>query len=78
MKPTAYVLFVVSLVLAVSAALVFRSSTPYASGTDGGSWTSSPLMIVLLAAAAGAAALGWAALRFWGQGYTETNSPPRR
>ena len=82
MKPTAYGLFVVSMLLALSAALIFRSPNhPYASGTDGGPgepWSPSTLMIALLAAAAGAATLGWAMLRYGGKGYTETNSPPRR
>ena len=81
MRPTAYALVFLGLLLALSAALVFRSPNPYASGNDGahgGPWTPSALMVVLLAAAAGAAALGWALVRFGGKGYTQTNTPPAR
>jgi hypothetical protein len=78
MKPTAYILFVVGLVLAGSAALLLMSSTSYSavsSGVHGEPGRSSTLMIALFAAAAGTAALVWAMLRFGGKGYTETNSP---
>ena len=78
MKPTAYVLFLVGLALAVTAALLFRTPSP--GGTDGSAEPSSSpaLRITLLVAAGGAAALAWVMLRFGGKGYTETVSPPRR
>jgi hypothetical protein len=78
MKPTAYVLFLLSVVLAVSAVLLNLNSTPYASGSEatrGEPGGSSTLIIALFATAAAAAALGWAMLRFGGKGYTETNLP---
>ena len=80
MKPTAYVLFLVSVVLAVSAVLLNLTSSPYASGSEaprGEPGGSTMLIIALFATAAGVAALGWAMLRFGGKGYTETNSPLR-
>jgi hypothetical protein len=76
MKPTAYVLFLLSVVLAVSAFLLNLTSSPYASGS-GVPVGSSTLTIALFATAAAAAALGWAMLRFGGKGYTETNLPVR-
>jgi hypothetical protein len=81
MKPTAYILFVVGLVLAASAALLYMSSSSYSavsSGVQADPGRSPTLMFALLAAAAGIAALVWAMLRFGGKGYTETNSPLRR
>jgi len=78
MKPTAYVLFLMSLVLAGSAALLFLTPNAYTSSGDGvhGEAGLPPLFIIaLLGAAAGAAALAWAMLRYGGKGYTETNSP---
>jgi hypothetical protein len=81
MKPTAYILQFVGLLLAVSALLLYLTPNPYASGNDGVPGVlrgTSALGIALLAAAAGAAALGWTMLRFGGKGYTETNSPFRR
>ena len=81
MKPTAYVLLFLGLVLAVSALVLYLTQNPYASdnrGVHGSPWGSSALVIVLLAGAAGAAGLCWAMLRFGGKGYAETNSPLRR
>jgi hypothetical protein len=81
MKPTGYFLFLVSLVLAATAALLYLTPNPSASGSDGmhgEPGRSSALLIALIAAAGGAAALGWALLRFGGKGYTETHSPLRR
>jgi hypothetical protein len=81
MKPTAYVLFVIGLALAVASVLVYRNASPFASagaaahGDPGGP---SALTVVLLVAAAGAMVGGWALLRYGGTGYTETVSPPRR
>jgi hypothetical protein len=80
-KPTAYVLSFVGLVLAVSALVLYLTANPNASGNEGVrgvAWGSSALVITLLVAAGGAAALGWAMLRFGGKGYTETNRPRRR
>jgi hypothetical protein len=82
MKPTAYILFVVGLVLAISAALLYMSSSSFSAvssgGVDADPGRSPTLMFALLAAAAGIAALVWAMLRFGGKGYTETNSPLQR
>jgi hypothetical protein len=79
MKPTAYILFGVGLVLAASAALLFMNSySAFSSGVHGEPGRSSTLVIALFAAAAGTAAFVWAMLRFGGKGYTETNSPLRR
>jgi protein-S-isoprenylcysteine O-methyltransferase Ste14 len=81
MKPTAYILFVVGVVLALSAALLYMSSSSYSADSNGvhaDPGRSPTLMFALLAAAAGIAALVWAMLRFGGNGYTETNSPLRR
>jgi hypothetical protein len=80
-KPTAYVVSFVGLVSAVSALVLYLTASPNASrgdGVPGVAWGSSALLITLLAVAGGAAALGWAMLRFGGPGYTETNSPSRR
>jgi hypothetical protein len=81
MKPTAYVLLLVGLALAGTAALLFRTPSPDSPGGPDGSaepWSSPALPITLLVAAGAAAALGWVMLRFGGKGYTETVSPPRR
>ena len=81
MKPTAYVLLALSLVLALGGALLFRSPNPSASGADGtqaGPWTVSTPMIVMLASAAGVAAVAWALLRFGGKGYSQTESSTAR
>lgn len=75
MRPTAYVLFVVGLVLAASAALVYQTPGPDVAGHDGLPGGPDALPIALLAAAVGAAALGWVMLRYGGRGYTVTNSP---
>jgi hypothetical protein len=80
MKPTAYVVSFVGLVLAVSALVLYLTANPNASanaGVRGVPWGSSALVITLLAAAGAAVAVGWAILRFGGTGYTETNSPRR-
>jgi hypothetical protein len=81
MKPTAYVLFVIGLALAVASVLVYRNATPFAAAgasAYGDSGGPSALMVILLVAAAGAIAGGWALLRYGGTGYTVTASPPRR
>jgi hypothetical protein len=81
MRPTAYVLFLMGLVLAGSAALLILTPNPYTSSGDGmhGEPGRSPLFVItLFAAAAGAAGLAWAMLQFGGKGYTVTNSPLRR
>ena len=81
MKPTACILFVVGVVLAISAALLYMSSSSYSADSNGvqaDAGRSPTLMFALLAAAAGIGALVWAMLRFGGKGYTETNSPLRR
>lgn len=81
MRVTAFVLFVVSLVLAVSAVVVSRAAGPDTWGNGGSRavpWGSSTLTIAVVIAAGGAALLAWAMLRFGGKGYTETNSPPVR
>jgi len=78
MKPTAYFLFFLSLLLAVSAVMLNQSSSPNGSANESvsaGSRTPSFLMIVLVAAAIGVAALGWAMLRYGGKGFSESNSP---
>jgi hypothetical protein len=77
MKPTAYGLLFVGLLLAVSALILYLTPNPYASSNDGVqgvAWGSFALVMALLATAGGAAGLGWAMLRFGGKGYTETNS----
>ena len=81
MKPTAWVLILVGVVLAVSAALLSLTPNPNApggDGTHGKTARSSFLLFALFAAAGGAVALGWGMLRFGGKGYTETNTPLRR
>ena len=81
MRPTAYILLALSLVLALSGALVFRSPNPSTSEVDGahaGPWTVSTPMIVMLASAAGVAAIAWVLLRFGGKGYTTTESSTTR
>ena len=80
MKPTAYVLLAIAVALAITSALVFRTASPYApagAGAAGGPPGPSPLMIILLVGAAGAAVLAWTLLRYGGKGYTVTATPPR-
>src|SRR5204863_1527765 len=74
-KPTAYVLAFVGLLLAVSALVLYLTANPYASGNGNVPavpWGSNVLAITLLAGAGGAAALSWAMLRFGGTGSAET------
>jgi hypothetical protein len=81
MRPTALVLFVLSLLLAGTAVLVYHTPNPFAAGQDGRQAEllgSSTLMIALFAAAGIAALLAWAMLWFGGKGYTETKSQPVR
>ena len=81
MKPTAYVLSFLGLVLALSALVLYLTASPYASGggtVQGVPWGSSAVVITLLAGAGAAVAVGWGMRRFGGTGYTETNAPPRR
>jgi hypothetical protein len=81
MKPSAYVLSFVGLLMAFSALLLYLTANPYASGSGtvwGVPWGSNALVITLLAGAGAAVVLGWAMLRFGGPGYTETNSPLQR
>jgi hypothetical protein len=81
MKPTAYVLLLIGVVLAGTAALL--SSTPNldaSAGADGPGPPSSPsaLRVALLVAAGGAIALACLMLRYGGSGYIATASPRRR
>lgn len=81
MRPTAYVLFVVGVALAVTSALLYRTPSPNVpAGADapGGPPGAAALMIALLVAAAGAIAIGCVLLRYGGKGYTVTTSAPRR
>jgi hypothetical protein len=81
MKPTAFVLLLVGLVLACTAALLYLTpNPPAATGTDGpgDARCASALRITLAAAAAGAVTLAWVMLRYGGRGYTAAASPSRR
>jgi MFS family permease len=78
MKPTAYGMFCLSVVLVIMAALLYQFPNPSTSGNEGmhaGQWT---LSVLMLAGAIGAVAMGWVMLRFGGKGYTVTNWPPAR
>jgi hypothetical protein len=81
MKPTAYVLGLVGLVMAFSALVLYLTANPYAAANGtvwGVPWGSNALVVTLVAGAGAAIVLAWAMFRFGGKGYTETNSPPRR
>ena len=81
MKPTAYLLIVIGLLLAVSGVFLSPTSDQVATGGDGQPaplGRSPGLTIALLVAAGLAVAAGAALLRFGGKGYTETNVPPAR
>jgi hypothetical protein len=78
MKPTGYILFVLSLVMASSGGLLALTPARTALASDGPSFGAGPsgLIVVLFAAAGAAAALGWVIIRFGGAGYTEANASP--
>jgi hypothetical protein len=79
MKPTGYILLVLSLVIASSGGLLALTPARTAFATDGNSFGAGPtsgLIVALFAAAGVAAALGWVIIRFGGAGYTETNASP--
>ena len=81
MKPTAYLLIVIGVLLAVSGVFLSPTSDQVATGSDGQPappGRSPGLTIALLVAAGLAVAAGAALLRFGGKGYTETNVPPAR
>lgn len=81
MKPTAYVLLLIGLALAGTAALLSLTPDPYSSAGGAATreqWGPAVLWITLAVAAAGAVALACVMLRYGGRGYTATASPRPR
>lgn len=81
MKPTAYVLLLIGLVLACTAALLYLTPPSHASGGAVGAgepWRASALRITLAVAAAGVVTVACVLLRYGGHGYTATASPRRQ
>jgi hypothetical protein len=80
-KPTAYILIVIGLFLAVGGVFLSPTADQVATGGDGrpASLARSYALTITLFVAAGLAVAGGAALLwFGGKGYTETNVPPAR
>jgi hypothetical protein len=80
-KPTAYLLIVIGLLLAVSGVFLSPTSDQVATGGDGQPaplGRSYGLTVTLFVAAGLAVAAGAIFLWFGGKGYTETHVPPAR
>jgi hypothetical protein len=78
MKPTAYGVFCLSVLLVIFAAVIYPSTGTSASGNEGMHAGQATLSVLMFAGAVGAAVMGLLMLRFGGKGYTVSNSPPTR